>query len=222
MQPIFKQSEVEDIYDSIDMVIETFFYIPIIFICNIISIFVLHYRYERSEKFEYWQHVRRLRQQHSNDIWQTGIYKHKHHNGLPHLNELKVDWCSVGDAPQPYLNNLTKQSKKDTILIHRRIVAEFNMSLVTLVDQIFDAVGVLFYLLFWGALHNWISVDSETVLLLYDICWELGTTTQPFLLLLMCPQVRKAFVNYYSVRFTKVSYCLTKTVSCLARSGEGM
>ena len=75
------------------------------------------------------------------------------------------------------------------------------MSIVTLLDQIIDAIGVFFYLLFWGGNNEWISVDPEETLIMYDVTWEFGTTTQPYFLMIICPEVRKAFFKLYKSAF---------------------
>ena len=82
------------------------------------------------------------------------------------------------------------------------------MSIVTLLDQIIDAVGVFFYLLFWGGNNKWINVDPEETLMIYDITWELGTTTQPYLLMIICPEVRKAFFKLYKANFVHLRVSL--------------
>uniref|UniRef100_A0AC34RDW9 Uncharacterized protein n=1 Tax=Panagrolaimus sp. JU765 TaxID=591449 RepID=A0AC34RDW9_9BILA len=113
------------------------------------------------------------------------------------MNQI-VENCHVDEEEFEYLKTRHHRiRKKNTALEHKRILAEFNMSFVTLIDQLNDAVTLLAYLLFWGSTNDWIHGSSESFLLVYDISWELSTTTQPFLLLILCSEVRKCFIKSY-------------------------
>jgi hypothetical protein len=48
-----------------------------------------------------------------------------------------------------------------------------DLSLINLIDQMIDAVGVVFYMLFWAGNNNWIVVDKHLFMSLYDVAWEL-------------------------------------------------
>ncbi|KAE9549345.1 hypothetical protein FO519_007440 [Halicephalobus sp. NKZ332] len=183
--PVFANSDVEDVYDCIDMTFETFVYLPVIFFCNCISIFVLHYRYLESEKQQKIEIQRKIRIMKAKGIWITDSSSRI--NLLPKLTELR-EFYDVGDMDSRFMRIHNGQTKKNTVLFHKRITAEFDMSIVTLIDQLIDAVGVFLYLLFWGGNNDWINVNVEEVLLMYDISWELGTTTQPYILMIICPQ----------------------------------
>jgi hypothetical protein len=56
---------------------------------------------------------------------------------------------------------------------HRRIVDEMDASLINLIDQMIDAVGVVFYMLFWAGNNKWIMVDKHLYMSLYEVTWEL-------------------------------------------------
>lgn len=56
---------------------------------------------------------------------------------------------------------------------HRRIVDEMNLSLINLIDQMIDAIGVVFYMLFWAGSNGWIQVNIHLFMSLYDASWEL-------------------------------------------------
>uniref|UniRef100_A0AC35EYF0 Gustatory receptor n=1 Tax=Panagrolaimus sp. PS1159 TaxID=55785 RepID=A0AC35EYF0_9BILA len=192
---------VEDIYDCIDMIIETFFYIPTIFACNYLSLSVLHFRYLKSKNRKEIEYLKQLKKDNINGgIWKTQTQWKYNVNPLPGVNELRNEWCNVGDKMRKIV---AFYKILETMLVHQRIMAEFNMSLVTLFDQIFDAFGVLFYLLFWGASNDWINISESKALLIYDIFWELGTTNQPYLIMIICPQVRNAFFKLYLSKFAK-------------------
>ena len=89
------------------------------------------------------------------------------------------------------------------------------MSLVTLFDQIMDAFGVLFYLIFWGAMNDWIDISEEKALFIYDIFWELGTTTQPYLIMIICPQVRVEFLRLYWSAFLSLKNSVSSICSSI-------
>lgn len=66
-----------------------------------------------------------------------------------------------------------------------------DLSLLNLVDQMVDAAGVAFYMLFWAGSNGWVRVDVALCMRLYDLSWELSTLNQPFLFLLTFPKLRR-------------------------------
>ncbi|KAH7725484.1 hypothetical protein AAVH_06934 [Aphelenchoides avenae] len=100
---------------------------------------------------------------------------------LPGLSGIRQR-CDTHDAPE-YLRVLQRPStgKGGTILVRRRILDELNISFISLLDQMIDAVGIIFYLIFWGTnlglgVH---IMDARTALGFYDFCWEMSTVSQP-------------------------------------------
>lgn len=88
-----------------------------------------------------------------------------------------------------------------------------DLSFINLIDQMIDAVGLVFYMLFWGGNKGWISVDKHLYMSLYDASWELrwksymgkqikhslfSTVTQPYIFLAIFPDIRREFFGYYS------------------------
>jgi hypothetical protein len=73
-----------------------------------------------------------------------------------------------------------------------------DLSLINLIDQMIDAVGVVFYMMFWAGNNRWIETNIHTWMTLYDLCWELSTVTHPYIFLLMFPDIRREFFGFYS------------------------
>ena len=112
--PIFEDSDVEDIYDWVDMSLETFIYLPVIFFCNCVSIFVLHYRYLESEKQQNLEIQRKLkRMKTKGEVWSTNLDFRV--NMLPNLDELK-EFYDVGDRDARYLRVHSGHTKKSKFL----------------------------------------------------------------------------------------------------------
>ncbi|CAD5226759.1 unnamed protein product [Bursaphelenchus xylophilus] len=167
MNPVFAKKEIEDIYDTIDMLLESFLYVPIVFIFNCVTTMVLQWRYKKFKS-----------------------------NGTGQLH-LLMDQVTINI---PERNGHVRTMAKTNVLRQRRVVDELNLSLLNLIDQMVDAVGVVFYLLFWAGNNDWIEVDITLCMTLYDITWELSTLNQPYIFLLMFPKIRRKFVQFYFPR----------------------
>ncbi|CAD5219704.1 unnamed protein product [Bursaphelenchus okinawaensis] len=164
MNPVFSSRAIEDVYDTVDMLLESFFYVPIIFIFNCITTTVLQWRYRKFKN--------------------TGT-------GQLHL---LMDQVTINI---PERNSHVRSVAKTNVLRQRRVVDELNLSLLNLIDQMVDAVGVVFYLLFWAGNNKWIDVDITLCMTLYDVTWEISTLNQPYIFLMMFPKIRRKLVRFY-------------------------
>ncbi|KAI6181037.1 hypothetical protein M3Y98_00785700 [Aphelenchoides besseyi] len=194
---VFINSDIQDLYDTADVLLEAFFYVPIVFIFNCLTICVLQYRYRKCLKLKKRSGVLK-------DLGRSGLLE------LPGVEWVKNNF--VGD--QPYLRIEVRASGRRqcellslkfqltyivaAVTQHRKIVDELDLSLINLIDQMIDAIGVLFYMFFWAANNNWVKSNAQVWMNLYDVCWELSTVTQPYIFLAMFADIRREFFGFYS------------------------
>ncbi|KAI6175392.1 hypothetical protein M3Y97_00683900 [Aphelenchoides bicaudatus] len=168
------------------MIIESFVYVPTVFIFNCIATCVLNYRY--------WKCVK------SRGVRPSGVLEDLGRSGL--LKMPTVGWIRDQNQSEQevYLRIEVHANARRAgqVLQHRRIVDEMDLSLINLIDQMIDAVGVVFYMIFWAGNNGWIQTNIHLFMSFYDAAWELSTITQPYIFLLMFPDIRREFLGYYS------------------------
>ncbi|CAJ0568653.1 unnamed protein product, partial [Mesorhabditis spiculigera] len=84
------------------------------------------------------------------------------------------------------------KGKKSSV---ERLEIELTFAMISIFDQQIDFFVILFYTLYWASEMNFAPVKQGPVLTVYSAIFEFGNLVNPYVYLISCPPLRKAFFS---------------------------
>ncbi|CAJ0602468.1 unnamed protein product [Cylicocyclus nassatus] len=159
----------DSIYDAIDMLFETLFYVPVLCMLNGFTMIMLYSQYNTIKK--------------RHDL-KFNLEQYR----LPTVEEVYIR-CG-GPGPVAFLSSKQEKEKREHRML-QRLDVELSFAMIAIIDQQIDFFAVLFYTLYWAGYSHFIDIDGTIFLESYSILFEFGNIISPYILLCFFPDIRR-------------------------------
>ncbi|CAI4224365.1 unnamed protein product [Auanema sp. JU1783] len=169
-----QKHEADVTYDSIDMIFETIFYVPVLCFMNGFSLILLYYQ---------WLKLVRKKKA-GNKSNSTGP--------LPNISVVS-SLCVDREMSiyLPHLEGFESDERQERLI--ERLDLELSFCMISIIDQQIDFCAVLFYSLYWASYSGYVGVGATLFFEVYNYFFEIGTILSPYVLLAFCANLRKEF-----------------------------
>ncbi|CAJ0580034.1 unnamed protein product, partial [Mesorhabditis spiculigera] len=173
----YRDVTVSAIFDSVDMIFETLVYAPVLCALNTFTLIMLYKQYNRIVRRHGKGKKRKL--------------------VLPTISNIEKlcehETCDRVLKHGKYLPSAVLPSQ--VVGSVERLEIELTFAMISIFDQQIDFFVILFYTLYWASEMNFAPVKQGPVLTVYSAIFEFGNLVNPYVYLISCPPLRKAFFS---------------------------